>query len=388
MFKRKITPLLKSATASFPVTVLTGPRQSGKTTLLRQEFPDLTYVSLESPDHLYRAKTDPRAFLDQHKLKKGLIIDEAQNVPELFSYIQEYVDLNGYPGIFILSGSQNFLLLEKVSQTLAGRSAILELLPLSYDEFISDQNNDISLWDYLYTGSYPRIYHQNLNRDLWWQSYLKTYIERDVRRVINIQDLVTFQRFLKVCAARHGQLLNLSNLGVDVGIAQSTAKQWLNLLESSYLTYRLTPHYQNYKKRIVKTPKLYFYDSGLVCHLLGIDSSEHLSLHSARGAIFEGFVIAELAKSFYQRGKTPPLYFWRDHLGVEVDCLIEQGEQLTAIEIKSGQTINDNFYTGLKYWQKISQNNQLKLIYAGDQNITLNGIETLSWRDISRILNH
>ncbi len=377
MFKRQLEKKLEQAVASFPVVVLTGPRQSGKTTLLRQQFPNLTYVSLESPDVLLFAQSDPRGFLDQHQKTNGLMIDEAQNLPELFSYIQEYVDLHGYPGMFILSGSQS----------LAGRSAVLELLPLSYSEFMSDENKTPDLWEYLFKGSYPRPYHENLDRNLWWQSYLKTYVERDVRQIINIRDLSTFQRFLKMCAARHGQLLNLSSLAVDVGVSQSTAKEWVSLLESSYLVYRLMPHHRNFNKRLVKTPKLYFYDSGLVCHLLGIDSAEYLALHSMRGAIFEGFIISELAKYFFQQAKTPPIYFWRDQQGREIDCLIERGEDLIGLEIKSGKTMTKDFFKGLLSWGKMSGQDHLHLIYAGEKSISIHGVAVHGWRSFEGVFS-
>jgi predicted AAA+ superfamily ATPase len=382
MFKRAIEPTLLKAASKFPITVLTGPRQSGKTTLLKYLFPEYSYTNLEAPDTLLRAQSDPRGFL---LATKNLIIDEAQNFPEIFSYIQEYVDTHR-DSRFILSGSQNFLLAERVSQTLAGRAAILELLPLMYSEYLTDPvNNHLGIWEYLFDGSYPRPYHEHLDIHLWYNSYIRTYLERDVRSLINVKDLAKFQLFLKMCAGWHGQLLNLSTIAQNCGISQTTATEWLSILEASYIVFRLRPYYRNFKKRLVKTSKLYFYDSAIVCMLLGIRSVEHLKLYSNRGAIFEGFVLTEIMKMYAAQGKTAPLYFWRDHQGNEVDGLIEQADNIIALEIKAGMTFLPDFLLGLKKWQSISNISAENsyLIYAGDKSFKHQGMQVVSWKDIN-----
>lgn len=380
-FERSITDTLVSTVKSFPITLLTGPRQSGKTTLLRHCFPKYEYVSLENPDTLMRIKSDIRGFLSNHKPR---IIDEAQNLPELFSYLQAHVDEYEHNDSIILSGSQNFLLLEKTSQTLAGRAAVLELLPLTYHEYKTHKNQkDREIWDFLYHGTYPRPYQENLNPDIWFNSYIRTYLERDVRSLLNIKELSTFQRFLHLCAGRHGQLLNMNALANETGISQPTIKHWISILEASYIIFRLQPYYKNYNKRIVKAPKLYFYDPAIVCHLLGIESPDHLQLHSARGAIFEGFIISEILKKFLNKGKAPPLYFWRDKSELEIDLIIASGENLTAVEIKSSQTFNPNFLSNMKRWKELSGINTsaCRLVYGGRESFTQEGIKVSPWDD-------
>tara|TARA_R110000868_G_scaffold158036_3_gene385788 strand:- start:35544 stop:36704 length:1161 start_codon:yes stop_codon:yes gene_type:complete len=383
MFKRDIETTLQKGINSFPVIVVTGPRQSGKTTELRKLLPDYAYVSFESADTLLDAQDDPRGFLKRYP--DGLIIDEAQHYPEIFSYIQEIVDADPKPGQYVLSGSQNFLLAEQVSQTLAGRAVILELLPLSYREYLTDAAPIDNMWEYLYTGSYPRPYHEKLDTDLWYNSYIRTYLERDVRSIVNVKNLSTFQLFLKLCAGRHGQLLNMNNLAQDCGLSHTTISQWLNILEASYIIYRLQPYHNNFKKRQVKTPKLYFYDSAIVCQLTGIESPEHLQTHSSRGAIFEGFVLSEIQKHYYAKGKRAPLYFWRDQSGNEVDGIIERAGDVTAIEIKSSATASKSLLTSLQKWQNISGNKpeDSQLIYGGDKSLSLENINIRPWNDLS-----
>jgi predicted AAA+ superfamily ATPase len=389
MFKREITEKIITTVNTFPVTVLVGPRQSGKTTLLKQLFPDFFYFNLEVPENRLQAKQDPKATL---QLNAGnMIIDEAQYVPELFSYIQDMVDNAPVKKKFILSGSQNILLSEKVSQSLSGRAAILELLPLNFQELLSD--TEISkktppLWQLLFQGFYPRPYNEQLDFATWYSSYIRTYLERDVRQLINITDLGQFQLFLKLCAGLHGQLLNLNNLAQAVSISQTTAARWLSLLETSYILFKLPPYHVNFKKRLVKTPKIYFYDSALVCSLLGIESPEHLQMHAARGAIFEGFILAELRKHFFNLGKTAPLYFWRDHLGVEVDVILEQAGKITALEIKSSQTYSASLTEGLKKFAKIAQMEwaDTKLIYAGENNFSDQNLAILPWQKMAELL--
>lgn len=384
MFQRLIKEKLLSAASSFPVTLLTGPRQSGKTTLLKELFPHYSYFNLESPDTFLHAKQDPRCFLENNQ--KNMIIDEAQNLPELFSYLQEVVDNAKQKRHYILSGSQNFLLAEHISQTLAGRAAILELLPLCYAEYLTalPAVQPLQVWDFLYYGGYPRPYHEKLSLKLWYESYIRTYIERDVRSAINIKDLAKFQLFLRLCAGRHGQLLNMNSLATDAGISHTTVSQWLSILEASYIIFRLQPYHKNFNKRLVKTPKLYFFDSAIVCQLLGIESSEHLQFHASRGAIFEGFVLTEIYKQALAEARQPHLYFWRDHLGVEIDGLYERGNQLNAIEIKASTTVLDDFFQSIERWQAIAKDaaHQCYLIYAGETKRQRKGVSILPWNDI------
>ncbi|HBI22054.1 MAG TPA: AAA family ATPase [Legionella sp.] len=387
MFKRQLTDTLLKAVASFPVTVLTGPRQSGKTTLLRQSFPDFTYVSLESPDQLMMAKADPRGLLES--CQQGIIIDEAQNYPDLFSYIQEVVDIGKRPLKIVLSGSQNFLLAEKISQTLAGRAALLELLPLTYAEYRSNESCvEPSLFEFLYHGAYPRPYHENLPTTIWYDSYIRTYLERDVRSIINVRDLSQFQLFLKYCAGQHGQEFNASSIATSLGMSQTNVMHWLSILEASYVVFRLPPFYKNYKKRLSKRSKLYFYDTAIVSHLLGIESPEHLAIHASRGAIFEGFVITEVIKTYYAVGRRPSLYYWREHVGLEVDLLIETVNRLIAMEAKSGMTMSMEQLTGLSKLQDTITDIPLEslLVYAGEAARKINKIEIRSWRDFIAVL--
>ncbi len=382
MFQRQITELLLKTSDAFPITVLTGPRQSGKTTLLRLIFPDLMYVSLESPDELMLAKADPRGFLKS--ASRGMIIDEAQNYPELFSYLQEMVDLKQLSGKIILSGSQNFLLAEKISQTLAGRAALFDLLPLSYAEYLSDpQSLPLSLNEFLYAGSYPRPYHEHLSGAIWYDGYIKTYLERDVRALIQVRDLSQFRLFLKYCAGQHGQEFNASLIATALGMSQTNVMHWLSLLEASYIVFRLPPYYKNYRKRLTKRPKIYFYDTAIVCHLLGIESPEHLAIHASRGAIFEGLMITEVIKSIYAKGMRASLYYWREHSGLEVDLLIEKSNELILLEAKAGMTLTSDHWLGL---QKLSTTitdvpTRCFLIYGGEEARCVHGIEMRPWFD-------
>lgn len=385
MFKRAIEPTLQKVASSFPAVALQGPRQSGKTTLLKTLFPQYRYVNLESPQVLQQVRADPIGFFKDPNQK--FIIDEAQNEPILFSYLQTFIDEHPIAGRFLISGSQQLLLSEKISQTLAGRIAILELLPITYDEYLSDvQGIPADLWEFIYRGGYPRPYHEKLDISLWFEGYVRTYLERDVRQLMHVRDLNLFQLFVKLCAGRHGQLLNLNALGADCGISQTTAREWLNLLESTYIIFRLPPYYRNFNKRLVKTPKLYFYDSGMVCHLLGVESSQHLQLHVMRGALFEGFIFSELMKYYHAKGRRAALYFWRDHAGHEVDCIFEQGNTLTAIEMKSSCTFTPNFLSELTRWQKMTQGqSQTYLVYAGEAEFQLSETVILPWNRLSSL---
>ncbi len=396
MIQRHLEQKLRSAAEQYPVVLLTGPRQSGKTTLVRAVFPDHRYISLEDPDRRAFATEDPRGFLGQ--FAQALILDEAQRAPDLFSYIQGLVDRMDKPGQFILTGSQNFLLMEKISQSLAGRCAVLHLLPFTRSELKGRDGLDVSqlgktipvggpapqddLFEVLFAGSYPRIHDKKLAPQDWLANYYLTYLERDVRQLLNVGDLEAFGRFIRLCAGRCGQLLNLSSLAADGGISVTTAKRWLSLLETSFLLFLLRPHHRSFNKRLVKSPKLYFLDTGLLCYLLRIQSSEQLATHAARGAVFETWVVSELLKNCYNRGATPDLYFWRDSTGHEIDLLLDQGAELVPIEIKSGQTFASDYLQGLTYWKSLPDQADARaaLVYGGDLSYLRQGVAVLSWQ--------
>lgn len=350
--KRQITKKVKSLVGKFPVLVVTGPRQSGKTTLIKTIFPSLPYISLEDLDIRQVCENDPRSFLQSYP--DGVILDEVQQVPSLFSYIQTSVD-NEPNKQYVLSGSQNFLLLEKVSQTLAGRAGIFKLLPFSYQELTQTNHPTLnSIEEILFTGCYPRIFDKDIPPQDYYPNYIQTYIERDVRQLVNIGNLSQFGTFVKLCAGRIGSTLNIASLANDAGISPSTAKSWLSVLEASYVLFSLNTHHKNYNKRLVKQPKLYFYDTGLACSLLGLKTSEQVATHFLKGGLFENFIIVELLKHRFNNGEPSNLYFWRDNKGKEIDCIIEENDRLRAIEIKSGKTYSESFFDNLKYWQKIS----------------------------------
>lgn len=395
MIHRTLTSKLRAAARQFPVVTLTGPRQSGKTTLVRAAFPDYAYVSLELPDQRAFALEDPRGFLAQ--FDRPVIFDEAQRAPELFSYLQGLVDERHRPGRFILTGSQNFLLLQSISQSLAGRCAVLHLLPFSLAELLARSPASLdrfgaetrsasgppgqSLWELLFSGMYPRIHDKHLSPRDWLAAYYQTYLERDVRSVLNVGDLEAFGRFVRLCAGHNGQLLNLSSIASDCGITHTSAKRWISVLEASFLIVLLRPYHQNFGKRLIKSPKLYFLDTGLLCFLLGLRRPEDLHVHAARGPIFESFVVSELCKNFLHRGEIPSLYFWRDSAGHEVDVLIDLGNRLIPVEIKSAQTVAVDFFAGLDYWRRLSgrENSPAAMVYAGDSQFRRHGVAVHPW---------
>lgn len=383
MITRQAKAVLLELAKGYPILAITGPRQAGKTTLAQSTFPDKRYVSLEDPDEREFADQDPRGFLA--RFPDGAILDEAQRCPNLFSYLQTRVDAEQRMGLFVLTGSQQFGLMSNITQTLAGRVGLIQLLPFSLQELQAANTPVLSLDDILWRGLYPPIHDRNLAPDKWFANYVMTYIERDVRQILEVQNLSLFQRFIKMCAARVGQLLNLSSLATDCGVSHNTIRCWLSVLEAGYIVFLLQPHHQNFGKRLVKTPKLYFHDTGLAAFLLGIRDAEHLSIHSARGALFENFVVSELLKQRYNQGLASNLYFWRNNTGDEVDVVIEQGEKLLPIEIKSGQTFNADFLTGIHKWMKIAGDAALtpQLVYGGSENMTRNGVELRSWRQIN-----
>lgn len=363
MIKRHLENKLLRLADQFPVVSITGPRQSGKTTLARAGFSGHEYASLEDPNVRDFALSDPKGFLGQYKGK--VIFDEIQRAPDLLSYIQGIVDAEDRPGRFVLTGSQQFHLMEKVSQTLAGRAALVNLYPFSLNELMElsppdpweidtppyqKYRPDFALEDLLHTGLYPRIHDKKLIPWDWLSAYYQTYVERDVRDIVNVGNLETFQRFVRLCAGRSGQLLNLSSLAADAGISHPTARSWISILKAGFIIHLLPPHTNNFSKRLIKSPKLFFLDTGLLCYLLNIRKSEELTLHPLRGAIFETFVVSELIKAFAHRGDIPPLYFWRDLTGHEVDLILDTGTTLKPIEIKSGQTLDRSLFKGLRYY--------------------------------------
>ncbi len=345
MIRRVLEARLRALARKFPVVTVTGPRQSGKTTLCRAVFSAKPYVSLEAPDVQEFARRDPRAFLAQHP--EGAVLDEVHRVPELLPYVQTVVDARPVAGSFILTGSANFALLQSLGQSLAGRTALLALLPLALEEVRRFRDPPADLLDLLWRGSYPAVYDRGLEPGDWYPSYVATYLERDVRALLNVGDLAAFQTCLRLCAGRVGQLVNLSSLGADAGVTHATVKSWLSVLETGYVAWRLPPFHANVSKRLIKTAKLHFADSGLACYLLGIRSADQLRDHPLRGALFETWVASEILKSRTHRGLPPSLSFFRDRKGAEVDVVVELGRELLAVETKSGQTVAGDFFAGL-----------------------------------------
>ena len=387
MIERIAAKTLKKLAKDFPVLAVTGPRQSGKTTLVQAIFPNKPYVSLEEIDLRDFAINDPRGFLNQ--FPDGAILDEVQRCPELFSYIQSIVDADKRAGLFVLTDSQQFGLLSNISQSLAGRMALLSLLPFSLIELQKSPLAPATLDAMLFQGLYPPIYDRKPSPLHWYDSYIQTYIERDVRQLINVRDLSSFQRFVRLCAARTGQLLNLSSLANDCGINHMTAKAWLSVLEASYLVTLISPHFNNFNKRLVKSQKLYFLDTGLAARLMGIQTVEQLSLHPQRGALFETWVVGELLKARFNKALSSNLYFWRDHIGNEVDLLIEKGNHLIPVEIKAGQTVASDFLKGLNYWLQLAGKSADKgwLLYGGNQRQTRQNIEVVPWKNVNELVS-
>lgn len=388
MIRRTLQTHLERLASQYPVVTLTGPRQSGKTTLARMAFPGHAYVSLETPAVREFATHDPIGFLAQYP--DGAIFDEIQRAPEIPSYLQTMVDEDPRPGRFLLTGSQNFALLDSVNQSLAGRTALLELLPLDLEEIRRFPEPSDDLDTVLWTGGYPRIHEQRLRADEWLAAYTATYLERDVRNLLKVGDLEAFQMFLRLCAGRVGQLLNLSGLASDCGISQPTARRWLSVLEASYIAFRLPPFHANLGKRLVKTPKLYFYDSGLVASLLGIQQPGQLATHPLRGPLFETWVVSEVAKRYRHRAKRPQLFFYQERGRLEIDLLIEQGADLTVIEAKAGQTPSSRYFRGFSTLARRLADrgderwrlSRCLVVYGGDATQSRSAGEIVSWRDL------
>jgi len=376
VFNREATPQLIQLSQQFKAVAVVGPPQSGKTTLVRSVFSDKPYTTLESPDVRAFAQSDPRGFLAQYP--HGAVFDEAQRTPELFSYLQEVLDASDLRGRFILTGSNNFLLQESISQSLAGRIAYQDLLPFTLTELPTATFTNADEW--ILQGGYPPLYDHHHSRDTWFANYIRTYVERDVRLIRNITDLAAFERFLRLCAARTGQLLNMSNLATETGVDSKTIAGWIAVLESSFVIHMLRPHHVNLNKRVVKMPKLYFVDTGLACALLGIRDANTLALHPFRGALFENMVVSELRKQAWHHGAPVEFHFWRDSKGLEVDLLLENAGKLTPIEIKSGRTIQTDFFSALGQWNQMTGNTGGILVYGGDQSQQRsNGISVLPW---------
>lgn len=377
--QHKLNALMKK----FPVVTLTGPRQSGKSTLLKSAFPKYRYVSLEDPDMRSLATEDPKGFLATYPDKT--IIDEIQRVPSLFSYLQTHIDNTGKEGMYLLAGSHNFLLMESINQSLAGRTAILKLLPFSHAEMKAAGILPASVDEEIFMGGYPRLYDKGIYPTDFYPFYIQTYVERDVRMLKNIGDLSKFTRCLKLCAGRIGQLLNLSSLANECDVAVSTITQWISVLEASYICYLLKPDYNNFAKRLVKTPKLYFYDTGLACSLLDIKTPEQVYSHFLRGGLFENLVINEFIKASYNRGETPDLTFWRDSTGNEVDLLRYAKGMPHAYEIKSGATFSSDFFKGIGKWAKLSDTPQERCfaIYNGENDMQTSAGKVLRWKNLN-----
>lgn len=389
---------MAQAAAELPVIHVTGPRQSGKTTLVRATFADHAYVSLEEPDNREFAATDPRGFLARYG--SGAVLDEVQRVPELLSYLQADVDRDDTPGRFVLTGSQELALRGHVVQSLAGRVAVFHLLPFSVAELERREPADPSALadptplperpmaspeEAMFKGFYPRIHDRGLDSTRWLSSYQATYVERDARQLLAIGDIDDFQRFVTLGAARSGQLLSLNSLASDCGISQPTAKRWLSVLLASSLVTLLRPHHANFSKRLIKSPKLYFLDTGLLCYLLRVVDAKALLAHPMRGAVFETLVVSELMKAFLNRAQEPPLYFWRDRTGHEIDLIIDRGSDLLPVEAKAGRTVASDALSGLSYWQRLAGEASARgaLVYAGDEGYLRDETAIVPWYALS-----
>ena len=384
MLFRQASTVLQALARSFPAVVVTGPRQSGKTTLVRQVFADRPYLNLEDPDRRALVQADPRGFLST--VPEGAILDEVQRVPDLLSYLQAHLDASSQKGRFILTGSQQFGLMDGVTQSLAGRVGLLTLLPLSQAE-LDPVSATASLDQRLWTGAYPALHAQAVEPPdplRWYSAYVATYLERDVRALLNVGNLMTFQRFVAMCAARSAQMLNLNGLATDLGISQPTARQWLNVLQASHLVTLLAPYHRNFGKRLVKSPKLYFLDTGLLCYLLQIRAPQDLYAHPMRGAIFETWVVAETLKHRFNQALPADISFWRDHHGLEVDLVFEEAGRLHGVEIKSGATFVPDWLEPAQRWQRLAGAEAAAplVVYGGDDNFVFKGRTVMSWRRV------
>lgn len=386
MIQRQLENKASELLGKYPLLAITGPRQSGKTTLAKKLRPDFEYINLELAENNEFARNDPNGFLTAYQ--GGVILDEVQNVPTLFPYLKHYTDQRGQTGEYILTGSQHFLLLEKITQSLAGRVALLQLLPFSRLELQHAGLSPASPEAFLLTGGYPRIYDKGIAPADFYPDYLRTYVERDVRQIVNVTNLRLFRQFLTACAGRAGQIVNFLELGNVLGIDSKTVKSWIGILEASFIVFLLPPYYRNFDKRIVKSPKLYFYDTGLACSLLNIQSTDQLNAHFAKGALFENMVIVDLLKQNLHKAATPAFYFWQDSNKREIDLLIEQGPLLKAIEIKAGKTINVAFTKNLKLFKNLagSEKVELFMVYGGTAAQPRSDLQILPWDQTDAII--
>lgn len=398
MFQRHISKHLLKSMRYYPAITLTGPRQSGKTTVVKESFPDFDYVLLEDPDTLQFANDDPRGFLDQYS--SHVIFDEIQNCPQLFSYLQAKIDSSEENGRFVLSGSQQFALNEKITQSLAGRTAMMCLLPLSLSELQGYPSQSYwatgvlreellppeqGLHATLFRGMYPRLYRHQIPPTQYYRDYVQTYVTRDLRQLINVVDLNKFMTLLRLVAGCCSQRVNLESLGDDAGVDHTTVKRWLSILQASYIIELVQPHYQNFNKRLIKAPKIHFNDTGLLCYLLGIQKPEDLQSHHLIGGIFESFVFSEIKKTFLHSNLEAPVYYWQDQSKKEIDVIIDRGQLQFPVEIKSGKTISRDYFKHLQYWLGLEKNPQESgcLVYGGNQRQLRNNIQILPWHDVS-----
>jgi len=386
MYKREITNELLDVAKNYPVVTLIGPRQSGKTTLVRDTFPNLEYVNLEAPDIREFAQSDPRAFLNNH-ISNGVILDEIQRVPELLSYIQVIVDEKKEFGKFILTGSHQLMLHQAISQSLAGRTALLTLLPMTLNE-LSNAKVNLNVDQYILNGFYPRIYSDNLTPIKAYRNYFQTYIERDVRQMVNVKDVALFEKFIRICASRIGQVMNKDSIGNELGISGVTVSHWLSILEASFVIYMLPPYFENFGKRMTKSPKLYFTDTGLAAYLLGLENVQQLSRDPLRGFLFENLVILELIKTRLNMGMDPGLYFYRDSHQNEIDVIYKKGNELLPIEIKAAQTFNVSFLRGLNFYQNLASDRVSKkyLIYTGEYEQRTGDTSIINYKNARHII--
>lgn len=379
---RKIIEQLKIYKTKYPILALTGPRQSGKTTLLKELFHDYTYLSLENPDLRAFAENDPNGFFE--KYSQFCIFDEVQRVPQLFSYLQTIVDEKKIMGQFILSGSQNFHLMKNITQSLAGRVALFKLLPFDFGELHSANLMEDDYTKAILKGFYPAIYDRSIPSQVFYSNYIQTYVERDITELVNIRDMRTFRVFLSLCASRAGQLLNLNSLATECGITQPTAKAWISLLESSYIIFLLQPYHKNFDKRVIKSPKIYFYDTGLLCHLLKIKDTDQIKFNSYKGNLFENMIVGEYVKQNFHQNKMEELWFWRDSNGHEVDLIRQDDDLLNVIEIKSTKTVTTDLFKEITYFENLAKDEikSKSLVYAGDDNQKRTNVNVLSWNQM------
>ena len=383
-YSRIVATQLDVLKKGFPVVVATGPRQAGKTTLLREHFPKYEYFNLENPQTLSFIMSDPQGFLSHHP--KHIIVDEVQRYPDLLSYIQAHVDERQEMGAIALSGSQNLLIAEKISQSLAGRAAYQNIFPFSQGELIKNNIGMGSVYEQILRGHYPALYTRDITPPAYYSQYLATYVERDVRLIKNIKDLSQFRKFLELLAGRVGQLINISSLAIDTGISPNTALEWLSILEATYIVYRLRPYFKNTGKRLVKSPKVFFYDTGVLCSLLNLSSVSELRQHFVIGGIFENYIVSEFKKYLSETGKSARLYFYRESHGNEVDILVDTGALLLPVEVKSSATFNQSFFDGLATWREYNDTkNGGYVVYGGEDTQKIQQDMLVSWRNLKNI---